>query len=88
MTIDEAHIAMVELSDRQQAEILRDFSLEVGVHMMASLAAMAAAVRIQCEERKDSRDVVIALARMFMEADNLSTLVAVKAANTILGKDE
>ncbi len=86
MTADEAHNAVVALVEHHINECANKFSPAVANYMIACLAAMTDALREQCAERKDSRDVIITLTRMFVEADNAATLLANARADTILSK--
>ncbi len=86
MTVQEATKCARALSRRHAAEIGAKFSPEVACAMLDCLSAAMDATRYQLAERKDSRDVIITLSRMFVEADNASEVLSRATTDTILSK--
>ncbi len=77
---------MSATAQRHTQEIMTEFSPIVAGHMLAALSAFTEATLNQCREGKDSRDCILSFVSKIVESDNMSTILAKEATDTIMGK--
>lgn len=74
--------AMLVLADQHMTEIRATFSPATADQILDALAHAVGAIRAETMAGRDGRDVILAINKCLSEADNVSTLLALKKANT------